>query len=431
MNLIRPMLLLFVILLGTGCASTKEIFDFEEDSYFTLAQAWETERKSREMVISLPTASTSDTLFNQKKTEINGYARDEYGNIIIREGDAPQAFSEEQYHDFSYAARVRRFGETSGGWNYYDPYYTNHYWYEPQPAFFGQSIYTTYSWWGGAPLYPWQSTYSWFQPYAWHGNTWMHPHGFYPITGWGWYTPPFHPGNPLYYNSFDIHSVYSGPRKFNRGENQTSGPVIMSRVAPSHGVTPRPREPVRLSTLPVTRTPAPGTDRNPMLPNANGNPVRQTNQPTRSNFPTSPGVTSPGRTPSANPPIQNSPDAEILRPGSRTRFDNSSDNGMIRDVPTRSSDNQGIKTNDSDPRRISPPSDGGRRREIFQEGSRSPSWTRPATPPQRSTPERYNAPTRSNPSPQFSPPPRPSSPPPMRSSGSPGASPRSSSPRPR
>jgi hypothetical protein len=436
MNLIRPILVLFIILLGTGCASTKESFDFEEDSYFTLAKAWEAERKSREMVLSTaPQPTEPQTQENQPLTQ-QGFLRDEFGNIIIREGDAPQAFAEDQYHDFAYAARVRRFGETSGGWNYYDPFYTNQYWYDPQPGFFGQSIYTTYSWWGCAPLSPWQSSFSWFQPYpSWHGQPWMYGPGFNHMGGWGWAGIVNHPGNALYYNSFDVHSHYNGPRKFNRGDNQTTGPIIMSRVAPSHGVTPRPREPVRLSALPITRTPASGIDRSSRLPNTELNPVRQPTQPNRTDFPNMQGSSQPVRTTTSDLPVRggNTPGTELPRPGTRTRYDNSSDNGLIRDVPSRSPENNGVKWNDNGDRRVTPSGDGGRRRETFQEGSRSPSWTRPASTPTKSSPPRYSAPTRStpNPSPRYTPTPSPSRPSPGRSSSpsSPNSSPRSSSPR--
>lgn len=435
MSQIRPILFLFILLLGTGCASTKETFDFEEDSYFTLEQAWETERKTREMVLSTVPASKVTQTEGQTTVTSSGYQRDEFGNIIIREGDGPQDFSEEQYHDFAYAARVRRFGETSGGWNYYDPFYTNQYWYDPQPAVFGQSIYTTYSWWGCAPLSPWQSSFSWFRPYpSWmYGPTWMYGQGFSPFGGWGWSNMVANPGNSLYYNSFDVHSHYNGPRNFNRGNQPSTGPLIMSRVAPAHGVTPRPREPVRLSALPTSRTPGAGSDRSFTSPNSGGNPGRNSIPPARNNFSDVQGGTPPIRNSNSTSPIRNNAEMEtdILRPGTRSRYDNSSDNGLIRDVPTRSQENNGIRLNENNEPRVVPSNDGGRRRETFQEGSRSPSWTRPSTPPTYSSPPRYSSPTRSSPSPapRFSPSPRPSSPSPGRSSSPPSSSPRSSSPR--
>ena len=59
----------------------------------------------------------------------------------------------DDYYDYEYASRLRRFNDYNMGYGYYDDYYTNSYWYNYDPGFWGVSIYTGYNWW-------WPSYYS-------------------------------------------------------------------------------------------------------------------------------------------------------------------------------------------------------------------------------------------------------------------------------
>jgi hypothetical protein len=56
------------------------------------------------------------------------------------------SFSGDDYYDHQYASRVRRFHNNVDGAGYYDNYYTNSYYYNQNPAMWGQSIYSTYNW---------------------------------------------------------------------------------------------------------------------------------------------------------------------------------------------------------------------------------------------------------------------------------------------
>lgn len=422
----RTYLLFLLLIIGYGCASTKEAFDYEEDSYFTLEQAWQERYASRPNNLfddSLNATGQPGLKTEQEtKTETKfGYRRDQFGNIIIEEGEAFTDYSAGDYYDYAYSARIRRFGEHSGSWNYYDPYYTNMYWYNYNPYCFGQSVYTTYNWWGYGysswnqphswynPWYsPWYSPVSAFNPWHWH-NPWFWQSPFSPSWGWtsgwggGW------AGGSYYYNSYDPNSHYIGPRKFNRNENPQGGPLIMSRVAEDNGIKPRTREPIRnANTLPVRQNEngiTPPTDRSPVnggIPDkaptrANQSvrgaenqpvfqqgpvPVRET-PPVRANQPTDPirqGNNPPVRDVPAheNVPVRENPPVRETTPpsrdNSRSRYDNSSDNGMLKD-------NSPVRQNTPP----SPPAGNqGRRRESFQEGSRSPNWG------QQSRPEQYN-----------------------------------------
>ena len=60
---------------------------------------------------------------------------DENGNNVANDGDYY-----EDDNDFAYASRIRRFHRNNGGWGYYDPWFTNMYFYNYDPFFWGTSI---------------------------------------------------------------------------------------------------------------------------------------------------------------------------------------------------------------------------------------------------------------------------------------------------
>jgi len=55
------------------------------------------------------------------------------------------AYNKDDYYDYQYASRVNRFQNPVAGASYYDPYYTNLYTYNQNPANYGTSIYSTYN----------------------------------------------------------------------------------------------------------------------------------------------------------------------------------------------------------------------------------------------------------------------------------------------
>jgi hypothetical protein len=66
--------------------------------------------------------------------------------VVELEGDTyyESSFSEDDYYDYSYAARIKRFHDPLEGVGYYDSYYTNRYWYDYDPYSYGTSIYIGY-----------------------------------------------------------------------------------------------------------------------------------------------------------------------------------------------------------------------------------------------------------------------------------------------
>lgn len=135
-------------------------------------------------------------------------------------------YDPDDYYDYSYASRIRRFHtDVYAGWGYYDPYFTNLYWYDYSPASWGISIYLGYNWWWPGYCYrPY-----WYNPY-WYDYGWRY--------GWGWYGPHYaydpwyhpygpHPHGPgpvdYYHNHHDPNNAYYYGHRNNVGPSVGNG----------------------------------------------------------------------------------------------------------------------------------------------------------------------------------------------------------------
>lgn len=175
--------------------------------------------------------ATSMQNSNQARTE--QYV-DESGNNITNNyyGDYY-----EDNNDYDYAARINRFHRPIYGSGYYDPFYTNMYYYNYDPFFWGTSIYIGYrpSYWFGWNNWGWNNGWGWNSGWGWNGGWgmnggWGFPacYGGYGFGGNYWngynngYWNGFSDGLAYggYYNTFDQNSgIYYGPR----GSAATSG----------------------------------------------------------------------------------------------------------------------------------------------------------------------------------------------------------------
>jgi hypothetical protein len=163
-------------------------------------------------------------------------------------------YDADDYYDYEYSARINRFYRPVYGAGFYDPYYTNFYTYNQNPAFWGTSIYNSYSW--GMPsnqfgYYSFGISSGWgynnwgynnyncgyYDPFCynsgfyggwgsgynnWGYNNWAYNNGFYNGYNQGYYNG-WNNSNWGYYNALDPNSNYSkthyGPRNSNIGEN--------------------------------------------------------------------------------------------------------------------------------------------------------------------------------------------------------------------
>jgi hypothetical protein len=490
--------LIALVALLSACQSPGTVFYYEEDAYFTQADARAEMRRRSQASQNEPSVEEFDRRYQETRQtnatngQENGFQRDEFGNIIISNDFDRQPVAMDDYHDYTYSARVRRFGQQSGSWNYYDPFHTNHYWYSHNPGNWGMSIYNTYPWWARPGMghnfwmhnphwghawnpnfHPWNPMPGWHNP--WH-NPWGNPHCGFAFNPWnpnpwgmgmgmGWgmgggaWGPGFMGGmggmgggfmaGGMYFNSFDQNTYHHGPRQFGRtqgGGGSGSGggggaPVTFARVVEGGGISPRERQPIRGVDLDGIRSsaPLPSTTRTPGVRTPTSND-RMEGTSTRGSDNRASGTDGRGvATPTRDGVNVREDNRNTEGSPTRSRFDNRRDNGMVNpDTDRRNTGTQNPTRNDDN-----------RRRGSFQEGSRSPSWDnnnqrapqpqrQTSPPPQRQTsppPQRHTpAPQRQTfPAPQrHSPPPQRHSPAPQRTapSPSPQRSAPASSPRP-
>lgn len=151
-------------------------------------------------------------------------------------------FDYDDYYDYSYSVRIKRFHRPVYGFGYYDDYYTNLYWYTYDPWVWGTSVYLGYDWWWwdcyGGPYFSLGFNWGWGS-IGWHwghpfSGWYYYPHFYYryPWSPWYWgyggwgYWAGYNHGYwdgywfGRYYNSFDQNSYYYGPRI---SRNETSG----------------------------------------------------------------------------------------------------------------------------------------------------------------------------------------------------------------
>jgi hypothetical protein len=148
------------------------------------------------------------------------------------------------YYDYEYSSKIKRFYEPAYGYGYYDPYYTNSYWYDYNPYSWGVSIYLGYNWWAPASYYYSPFCYGGWSVGFGYGSCGYYPYyptpyysypyyGYYPYPYYG-YNPGYYCGNPnpYYYNSYDNYSTYYGPRGSVSSNSKISSGQRQSTLAP-------------------------------------------------------------------------------------------------------------------------------------------------------------------------------------------------------
>lgn len=231
MKRIQLILTTAVLFAAASCSSTKNVSTTPDDVYYSAAD---------HQYEPQPAAATSDysrdnsnynpdnnTNYSQSPSSTEQYT-DDKGNTYVTNN----YYNSDDYYDYEYSARLRRYYAPAAGYGYYDPYYTNSYWYDYNPYNYGVSIYLGYNFWAPAycyynpfyypPVYPYPHFYfgwynSWYTPYyGYYGYPSPYAYnqgfndGYWNGYNNGYYASAYN--NPYYYNSYDGNSVYYGPR---------------------------------------------------------------------------------------------------------------------------------------------------------------------------------------------------------------------------
>jgi hypothetical protein len=134
-------------------------------------------------------------------------------------------YETDDYYDYSFSSRIRRFHRPMYNTGYYGGIYTDYYWYNNDPFYCGTSIYYGYNW--NSPYY---SYYSYSPFYYDYYYTPYYTGGYYSYYGYSYNNHHHHSNNnysTIHTNSNTNHSYTTGHRRSlssqgNRGVKNTT-----------------------------------------------------------------------------------------------------------------------------------------------------------------------------------------------------------------
>jgi hypothetical protein len=148
------------VALFASCSSTYHAGTNQDDVYYSSKT---TAPAQPQTYPATPPAAPSDYSGNNTNSDNSSYNSQQQDDYTQPESSSSSSYSDGQgntyvtnnyyddYYSYEYSSRMRRFYNPVYGVNYYDPFYTNQYWYDYSPASWGVSIYLGYNWW--APSY--------------------------------------------------------------------------------------------------------------------------------------------------------------------------------------------------------------------------------------------------------------------------------------
>ncbi len=168
-----------LLLVFSACSTSQTTTAVHDDIYFSRAQAAKLAENaltaspdhvqaiapSTNQQAPAPEAYNSN---NEAQNSQSEYYSDPSGNTYITN----QYFADAMYQDYYFSSRIRRFHRNWATFGYYDPLFSDIYWYNYDPFFYGSSIYIGYDpFWS----FGWPSYYSWgYRPWGWahYGYGW-------------------------------------------------------------------------------------------------------------------------------------------------------------------------------------------------------------------------------------------------------------------
>ena len=261
MKLINTSTKVLAVLMAISFTSVAQNSKYDDDVYYSPSKA-QTEKENQNNQSTQQSNGSNASDYTAPQTQSSSDNRFDYSNSEQREPSSTTTeqrdgntyvtnnyYEEDDYYDYYYASRIRRFHRPLWGYSYYDPFYTNSYWYDYNPYNWGTSIYLGYNWWAPSAWYspsycsfgygynPWNGwglSIGWgYNPwnswsgYGWHGGY----HNGYANGYWNGYYDGYNNGlyngyyNPYYFNSYDqlsYNNVYYGPRRNTGSVNKTS-----------------------------------------------------------------------------------------------------------------------------------------------------------------------------------------------------------------
>ncbi len=269
----------YFLLLNTLTLTAQE---YDDIYYDTDDRTFEQNNSSTSPVNTVDESEYTSPRYNDYLPSETQTVVDAQGNTTINNyynGD-DYRFDRDDYYDYAYSSRIRRFHRPINTYSYYDPFYTNMYWYNYDPLCYGTSIYLGYDFWRPSPWrarigwnWGWNSwnrynNLAWGYDFGWspgwsgyYSAAYVNPWGF--NNGFGWnngfnrpfcannwnywngYNAGFYAGvNNNYYNSFDANSVnahygHRGSRASNTGYTRRSVGSTFSAKRASSAVNTR------------------------------------------------------------------------------------------------------------------------------------------------------------------------------------------------
>lgn len=179
--------ILLTVVVATACSSTYHTTDYVDDIYYSpgivRAAPQQTADRGQTRVIEVVEEDYARPVQNTSGQQGATYAYDNDTAVYAQDEEKVviNNFYVDNYYDFAYASRIRRFHSSYAHFGYYDPFFTNMFFYTFHPLYYGVSIYYGY---GAFPRYYGYGAHPF---YFGHNPAFFYPHMNYYLYGMGWY----------------------------------------------------------------------------------------------------------------------------------------------------------------------------------------------------------------------------------------------------
>ena len=101
---------------------------------------------TNQVFFSDPNYLSSDDFSSVERIN-DAYPEEDINLVDTATNNNEEYYLADDYYDFSYSSRIRRFHRPMMlNYGFYSGFYTDYYWYNPDPFYWGSSIYSGYGW---------------------------------------------------------------------------------------------------------------------------------------------------------------------------------------------------------------------------------------------------------------------------------------------